>query len=80
MNHDITSAHAIREIIRAFFTNEPRVIIDDSPSPIKYHQHGATLLQFAHGDAMKMKDCGEVMAADCQSIFSQTTHRFAHIG
>ena len=79
-NHDITSAHAIREIIRAFFTNEPRVIIDDSPSPIKYHQHGATLLQFAHGDAMKMKDCGEVMAADCQSIFSQTTHRFSHIG
>ncbi len=79
-NHDITVGIAIREIISAFFTNEPRVIVDDSPAAIKYHKHGQTLLQFAHGDGLKMKDAGEVMAADCQDIFSDTTHRFAHFG
>lgn len=79
-NHDITSGHAIREIIRMAFRDEPRVIVDTSSSPIKYHQHGAVLLQFAHGDGMKMKDAGEVMAHDCQSVFSSTKYRFSHMG
>ena len=79
-NHDISSGHAIREIIRMAFRNEPRVIVDESPSPIKYHQHGAVLLQFAHGDGMKMKAAGEVMAVDQAAIFSSTKYRFSHFG
>lgn len=79
-NHDITTGHAIREIIRAAFLNNPRVMIDDSPAAIKYFQHGETLIQFAHGDGLKMRDAGEVMAHDCQDIFSSTTHRYAHFG
>jgi len=79
-NHDLTSGHAIREIIRMAFRDNPRVIVDESPRPIKYHQHGQVLLQFAHGDGMKMKQAGEVMAHDCQAIFSQTRYRYAHLG
>jgi len=62
------------------FKDNPRVIVDDTPTNIKYHQHGTTLLQFAHGDGMKMAHAGEVMAHDCQTIFSSTKHRFAHFG
>ena len=76
----LTTGHAIREIIRQTFRENPRVIVDESPSPIKYHQHGNVLLQFAHGDGMKMSAAGEVMAHDCQSIFSTTEHRYAHFG
>lgn len=79
-NHDLNTGHAIREIIRMAFSNEPRVIINELPSPIKYHQHGAVLLQFAHGDGMKPKAAGEVMAHDCQDIFSSTKYRFSHMG
>ena len=79
-NHDKSSGVAIREIVRAYFMNEPRVIVDDSPKPIKYMQHGNTLLQFAHGDGLKMKDAGEVMAHDCQDVFSSTIHRYAFFG
>ncbi len=79
-NHDITTGHAIREIIAAWFKDNNRVIIDNGPAPIKYHRHGSTLLQFAHGDGLKMKDAGEVMAADCQAIFSETENRYAHFG
>jgi len=79
-NHDIVTGLAIREIIAAWFRNEPRVIVDISPTAIKYHQHGQTLLQFAHGDGMKMSHAGEVMAVDCQDIFSDTTARYSHFG
>lgn len=79
-NHDISTGVAIREIIRSYFRDNPRVIIDDSPKPIKYHMHGNTLLQFAHGDGLKMKDAGEVMAHDMEEVFSKSKHRFAHFG
>ena len=71
---------AIREILIQTFRDNPRVIIDPSASGIKYHQHGKTLLGFAHGDGMKMAKAGETMAVDCQDIFSETRHRFAHLG
>lgn len=79
-NHDINTATAIREVIRMAFRDNPRVIVDETPRTIKYHQHGAVLLQFAHGDGMKMKQAGEVMAHDCQDIFSETRYRYSHLG
>lgn len=79
-NHDPSSSLATREVIRMYYANNPRVIVCDSPRTIKYHQHGKTLLQFAHGDGMKMNAAGEVMAHDCADIFSSTTYRYSHMG
>lgn len=79
-NHDEIPAIAVREVIRVAFANNPRVIVDDAPSNIKYHQHGKVLLQFAHGHAMKMQRAGETMANDMQHIFSETKFRFSHMG
>lgn len=79
-NHDISTGTAVREVIRMAFKDNPRVIVDETPLPIKYHQHGNTLLQFAHGDGLRMRDAGEVMAHDCVDIFSTTKHRYAHFG
>lgn len=79
-NHDEFTSIAVREVIRVAFSNNPRVIVDETAMPIKYHQHGSTLIQFAHGDGMKMAKAGEVMAVDQASTFSTTTHRFSHFG
>lgn len=79
-NHDENSALAIREVMRVMFRDNPRVIVEDSPRDIKYHQHGKTLLQFFHGDKMKMNVAGEVMAYDCADIFSETEHRYGLCG
>jgi hypothetical protein len=79
-NHDKSTNHAVREVIRMVFKDNPRVIVDESPAEIKYHQHGSTLLQFAHGDGLKMAAAGEVMAHDCSDIFSQTKFRYSHMG
>ena len=79
-NHDRDSALAVREVIRMTFMDNPRVIVDDTAMNIKYHQHGTTLLQFAHGDDMKMRQSGEAMAVDRHAVFSSTMHRYAHFG
>ena len=79
-NHDITTGHAIREIVSSWFRNEPRVIVDESPSAIKYLQHGKTLIGFAHGDGLKMNRAGEVMACDNEKTFSDTVRRYFHFG
>ena len=79
-NHDLNLGIAVREIIRMTFMNNKRVIVDDSPQNIKYHQHGTTLLQFVHGDDMRMNRAGDAMAIDCKNIFSSTEHRFSHFG
>lgn len=79
-NHDNHTSLAVREVMRVMFKDNPRVIVDDTPTAIKYHQHGATLLQFFHGDKMKMNAAGEVMAFDCMEIFSQTRHRYGLCG
>jgi len=79
-NHDISTGDAIREVIRVAFMNNPRVIVDETPRRIKYHIHGSTAIQFAHGDGMRMHQAGEVMAHDLQAIFSNTKNRYAHFG
>lgn len=79
-NHDVTTAIAVKEIILAYFRNEPRLIVDDSPSPIKYYHQKKTLIQFAHGDGLKMRDAGEVMVVDKRDIISETVHNYALFG
>ena len=79
-NHDQSSGTAIREIMRMAFHDNPRVIINDSPKNIKYHQHGKTLLGFAHGDNLKMNQASETMAYDCNDIWSETRNRYFHFG
>ena len=79
-NHDITGGHAIRAYVKAWFRDEPRVTVDSSPKDIKYFRFGSTLLGFAHGDGLKMKDAGETMAVDNEKIWSETVDRYFFFG
>lgn len=79
-NHDVTTALAVRIAVMMRFENEPRVIVDVEPMPIKYFKFGTTLLGFAHGDGLTMQRAGEVMAVDNESEFSNTRNRYFHFG
>lgn len=79
-NHDITSGHAIREIVSAWFKDEPRVIVHNTPSPIKYFRFEDTLLQFAHGDGMKMAQAGEVMVKHKALDYANCKFHYSHFG
>ena len=79
-NHDITTGYAITAFMSAWFRNDDRVVIDESPSKQKYYQFGRTLLGFAHGDGLKMGHSGEVMAMHNEANWSTTKERYYHFG
>lgn len=79
-NHDGVSGHAVRAYVNAWFMDNPRVSVEDTALDIKYLQFGSTLLGFAHGDGLNMRDAGEVMACDNEGVFSQTINRYFHFG
>ncbi len=79
-NHDIATGHAVRAYVQAWFRNNDRVTVDDRALEVKYLAFGSTLLGFAHGDGLKMRDAGEVMAVDNEAVFSSTINRYFHFG
>jgi hypothetical protein len=79
-NHDITTGYAIASFVSAWFKNEPRVHVDESPAKQKYFQFGSTLIGFAHGDGLKMRESGEVMAMHNAKNWGTTANRYFHFG
>lgn len=79
-NHDQSTGYAIASFVAAWFKNEPRVVVDDSPAKQKYFQFGSTLIGFAHGDGLKMRESGEVMAMHNAKVWGETTNRYFHFG
>lgn len=79
-NHDITTGYAIASFVAAWFKNEPRVKVNESPAKQKYFQFGSTLLGFAHGDGLRMRESGEVMAMHNSTIWHETKNRYYHFG
>ncbi|HET8689588.1 MAG TPA: hypothetical protein VFM18_23505, partial [Methanosarcina sp.] len=79
-NHSYTLEMFMSEFLSAWYRNEPRVKIFNEPKPFWYHQFGKTLLAVTHGDTVKPNDLGELMAADCEEIWSETKHRYWILG
>jgi hypothetical protein len=79
-NHDDTSALFLNVALANIYENEPRVVIEDSPTPIHYHQFGQNMLAVHHGHTIKMKDMASVMACDEPQMWGNTAHRWALTG
>lgn len=81
-NHDLTGSIFLSEMLNQFYENEPRLTVDTSPRHFHYYQHGAVLIgtHHGHGKAAKFNDLPEIMAVDCEDIWSQTRHRFWFTG
>lgn len=79
-NHDVTASLAVQYIIKEHFSNNKRVIVNDTPRPIKYHHFGKNIFQFAHGDSLDMRKCDTVLAFDCKDYFSNSLHRYSFFG
>jgi hypothetical protein len=75
-NHSDQVAVYLRSFMAAWFKNNDRFEVERSPALHQYHQHGNTLLGFHHGHTTKMAKLPEIMAVDCQKIFSSTTKRY----
>lgn len=63
-NHDGQSALMLPFILKPYFANEPRVIIEDAPRIHHYHIFGATCLGFHHGHKTPASRLCGCMTAD----------------
>lgn len=79
-NHDPHQAVMLTISLSAYYHNEPRVTVADSPSGFYYQRFGVNLIGSTHGDGAKAKDLPMIMANDAAHYWSKTKHRVWHCG
>jgi len=68
------------QFIKAWYRNEPRVVVHDEPGMFMYHQFGKNLIGITHGHTAKADKLGEIMAVDCSDLWSATKYRYWYCG
>lgn len=79
-NHNPHTSVMINMFLKAYFRNEPRVVVHSSPANYFYHQFGKNLIGITHGHTCKPDKLGELMAVDCNDIWSNTKFRYWYVG
>jgi len=63
-NHDPHTTYFLNEYIRAWFCDNPRIIIEDDVKTFWFYKFGKNLIGITHGDTCKLTDLPEIMASD----------------
>lgn len=79
-NHDPHQAFMLDVAVSAMFHNDPRVIVERTPSSFFYHEFGNNLIGSTHGDGPKLMDLPKIMAADVPEMWGRTLFRVWHCG
>jgi transposase-like protein len=79
-NHNEHSAIMMTAFIKAWYRNEARVIVHDTPNMFFYRQFGKNLIGVTHGHTAKAEKLGEIMSVDCKDLWSGTEHRYWYTG
>ena len=79
-NHNEHSAIMMSAFIKAYYRNEPRVIVHDTPNMFMYHKFGKNLIGITHGHTVKADRLGEIMAVDAKDMWSDTEYRYWYTG
>lgn len=79
-NHDDTSALFMSVALANIYENEPRVIIDDNPTPVHYIHFGKNMVATHHGHTIKMRDLPSIMACDQPEMWGASTFRYGYTG
>jgi hypothetical protein len=79
-NHDTHTAIALTVALAAYFHNEPRVTVDDSPSRFFFHKFGHVMIAAAHGDMIKPTEMAGMCAARQPEMWGSTKYRHGLMG
>jgi len=79
-NHDLASSVWLRELFAAFYENEPRVTVDNNPTPFYCFEWGRTSLFFHHGHKKKIAQISKTFAGMYRQVFGRTKYSYAHMG
>jgi len=75
-NHNTHTSLYVTSFIKAWFRNDPRVIVHDTPSMFMYHKFGKNLIGITHGHTAKAEKLGEIMSVDCKDLWSDSDNRY----
>jgi len=75
-NHDPHISQLLAIALNAWFNDQPRVIVDMSPSLYKYMRFGRVLIGSHHGHACKSGELPLLMATDRAVDWGETVHRY----
>ena len=79
-NHDPNSAHALTLALKLYFSEEPRVTVDDDPGKFFFHRHGKTMIAATHGDMAKPEHMSGLAASMRPDMWGATQWRYALFG
>ncbi len=79
-NHDQDGAGWLSLVLAAYYENEPRVTIEQSPSKFYYEKFGNVLVGITHGDKVKFAELPSIMATDRPAEWGTTQHRYIWTG
>ena len=79
-NHSYATEFYLGETLKAYYTNNQNVSVDNNKHPRKYYGYGKTLLGFTHGDSEKPHELPLIMATEVPVEFSKATFREWHLG
>lgn len=79
-NHAQMQEQMLGEVIRAWYHNEPRLTLHDSPAPRKYIAHGKNLIGFTHGSGVKAADLPLLMAVEEPERWGRSEYRVWNTG
>jgi hypothetical protein len=79
-NHDLAASAWLRELLFAFYEDEPRITVDRSAHPYYAYEHGSTALFFHHGHIRRVDGIADIFAAQFRELYGRTRHAFVHVG
>lgn len=79
-NHDANAAIVLDEAMKAFYHNEPRLVVHDSLKEVFIHRWHDNLFASTHGHETKPNEIPGVMANDAGMDWGLAKHKFAHHG
>jgi len=79
-NHDPNAHMALTLALKAHYRNNPRITVEDSQQDMWAFKFGQNLIGVTHGDTIKAKDMGKVLAHDYAPQWGSCQHRYVHYG
>ncbi|TDH35738.1 oxidoreductase [Pseudohoeflea suaedae] len=79
-NHDPAGEVWLREMLAAFYDDEPRVTVDTNPGTYSVIEHGDVSLFYHHGHRRGMAKVDSILVAKYRTIYGRTRMSYAHTG
>lgn len=79
-NHDPAGEVWLREMMAAFYDEEPRITVDTNPGTYSVIEHGDVSLFYHHGHRRGVKNVDSILVGKFRKVYGRTAMSYAHTG